>query len=64
MERFSVPKCKECGSDLELQETLVPNYDDGGGLETVEIDYVVVGCDTCYYNYLDSQLANQGELPF
>lgn len=55
MERFSVPKCDQCGSDLDLMEVLVPSYDDGGGLDSVEVDYVITGCDTCYHMAADEE---------
>jgi hypothetical protein len=60
-----LPKC-ECGQDVRVHMYQVPHYDDGGGLETVEQEYVFDDqCEDCVYSMAeDIEFVDEDELPF
>ena len=60
-----LPKC-ECGQDVRVHMYQVPNYDESGGLETVEQEYVYDDqCDDCIYGLAEHiELVDEDELPF
>jgi len=35
-----LPKCK-CGQDVHAEEVMIPSYDDGGGLDSFDVDLEV-----------------------
>lgn len=59
-----LPKC-ECGQDVLVHMYQVPNYDESGGLETVEQEYIFDSmCEDCIVFGPAQDVQIEDELPF
>ena len=50
--------CKCCGSELEpiIQEIATPSYDDGGSIDSMEVEHIITGYFPCEGCDIDDEL--------
>jgi len=63
--------CADCGVQLSVSEVVTYNYDDGGSVDSLDIEYVPDECYECTIKGVDTdtpemyyELYDEDELPF
>jgi len=58
--------CMHCGAEMNVREVITYNLDDGGSIDSLDIDYVVDDdCYNCHYEaYMRESSHDEEELPF
>jgi hypothetical protein len=57
--------CEHCGAELTVSEVVTYNHDDGGSIDSIDIDYEVDECYDCLNEaFKQASLAEEDELPF
>jgi hypothetical protein len=63
--------CEHCGAELTVSAVVTYNHDDGGSIDSIDIEYVPDECYECTIKEVDTstserycELYDEDELPF